>query len=128
MFCCIAAQFTAVPSVIFLPFIQNKEQAQKDSASGKGDGVEDPKKAAPMSLPKGVVKKIVMLDEDQTRIAGDAVELLTRASEMFLSALATKSHDEAKGAARSTVNFRDIGAFCYSWIHLCCNGIHVQLI
>ena len=92
--------------------MQNKEQAKKDAATGGGEGEGDPKKTAPMSLPKSVVKKIVMLDEDQTRIAGDAVGLLTKASEMFQSALATKSHDEAKGAARSTVNFRDIGAYC----------------
>lgn len=92
--------------------MQNKEQAGKNAASeGEGDG--DANRTAPMSLPKSVVKKIVMLDEDQTRIAGDAVELLTKASEMFLAALATKSHDEAKGAARGTVNFRDIGALFY---------------
>ena len=54
-----------------------------------------------------------MLDEDQTRITGDAVELLTKASEMFLSGLATKAYDEAKGAARSTVNFRDIGVYTF---------------
>lgn len=81
----------------------------KDAASGeKGD--DENKKTASMSLPKTVVKKIVMLDEDQTRITGDALELLTKASDIFLSNLATKSRDEAKGAARCTVNFRDVGA------------------
>jgi histone H3/H4 len=94
--------------------LQNKEKSKKNDAPSGADVEGEGKKGSPMSLPKSVVKRIVMLDEDQTRIAGDSVVLLTKASEMFLSELATKSRDEAKGAARSTVNFRDVGVFCCS--------------
>eukprot|EP00892_Ulva_mutabilis_P004812 jgi/Ulvmu1/2702/UM014_0158.1 len=89
---------------------QNKENA-KATAPGDNpetDGQQTGPKEAPLKLPRSVVKRIVMLDEDQTRITGDALELLSTTAELFLETLAKKAHGEAIGAARSTIAFRDV--------------------
>lgn len=51
--------------------LQNKERA-KSCGNGGGDaeGEQTDGKEAPLKLPRSVVKRIVMLDEDQSRITG----------------------------------------------------------
>ena len=61
-------------------------------------------------FPRAVVKRIVMLDADQARIAADALDLTGKAAELFLETLAEKAGHQAAGAGRSTVNLRDVGA------------------
>jgi histone H3/H4 len=85
--------------------MQNKATAPAASAT------EDDTDAAKAShgFPRAIVKRIIMLDADQTRVAADAVDLTVKAAEMFLEALAAKAKGEAAGAARSTISFRDVG-------------------
>lgn len=85
--------------------MQNKENG---GAQGKEGGTSAPKDAP--ALPNAAVKRIIMMDADQTRLSAGAVTACAKAAEMFLEALAGKAHAEATGAARGTISFRDVGA------------------
>jgi histone H3/H4 len=84
--------------------LQNKAKAPPTDASN------EPADKPAAGFPRLAVKRIIMLDADQTRIAADALDLTSCAAEMFLETLASKARGEASGAARSTVSVRDVGA------------------
>lgn len=92
----------------WLAAVQNKEQS---GTGGKEAGTSAPKDAP--ALPNAAVKRIIMLDADQTRLSAGAVSVCAKAAELFLEALAGKAHAEATGAARGTIAFRDVGALCH---------------
>jgi histone H3/H4 len=83
--------------------LQNKDQAVPHQEKGNKSTKTE------ASLPNAVVKRIVMLDADQTRVSPDAVAIMSRAAEFFLEALAAKAHSEAIAAARTAIAYRDVG-------------------
>jgi histone H3/H4 len=82
--------------------MQNKDSTEQSDAMTKSPPTAN--------LPKAIVKRIVMLDEDQSRVSNGAIEIVSKAAEVFLATLARKSKVEAKGSARNTIHFRDVGA------------------
>jgi histone H3/H4 len=67
--------------------------------------------ASDAHLPRALVKRIVMLDEDQGRIAADALAAVAHAAEHFLATLAEKAYAEAVGSGRQTLTGQDVSAF-----------------
>lgn len=86
--------------------VQNKAKAPPAARDDKDDdGVR-----VTVGFPRALVKRVIMCDSDQTRVTANAVDLTGKAAALFLETLAGKAHLEAAGSARSTVNFRDVGA------------------
>lgn len=53
--------------------LQNKERLKScGNGDGEAEGGQTDAKEAPLKLPRSVVKRIVMLDEDQSKITGAA--------------------------------------------------------
>lgn len=63
--------------------------------------------AAPASLPRGVVKRIMMCDQEVKRASADAVWLVGHAAELLLGMLAVKCSEAAARKKRRTIKLED---------------------
>ena len=59
------------------------------------------------ALPRGVIKRLMLCDEDVARVTGDAVWLMAEAAALFLGRLAAASGAAAAGAKRRTGRLDD---------------------
>eukprot|EP00775_Hariotina_reticulata_P012980 gene12980-13109_t len=78
---------------------QDAHTSIKLSAAGAATG--------PPALPRHVVKRIIMTDEDVQRVSADAVWLLAETSRLFLEQLAVKAAAAAASKKRKTVKLED---------------------
>jgi histone H3/H4 len=85
--------------------MQNKGKAAPPDSAGDAGATTK----AHSSFPRALIKRIIMLDTDQSRVTVDALDITSKAAELFLETLAGKAHAKAAGSARITVNFRDVG-------------------
>lgn len=87
--------------------------AAAEAAEAAGDGpAEQDDTAAPAAavdpgLPRGVVKKIMLLDPEVQRVSADAVWLVGEATRLFLHALAAKGATAVTAKKRKTIMLQD---------------------
>jgi histone H3/H4 len=92
------------------------EAAEAAAAAGKGDAAADEDAAAAAAaaaaptdtvLPRGVVKRIMLLDPEVQRVSADAVWLAGEATRLFLQALAAKGGAAVSSKKRKTIMLQD---------------------
>lgn len=86
--------------------------AEAAEAAGGEEGAADAAPAAPAAavdpgLPRGVVKKIIMLDPEVQRVSADALWLVGEAARLFLQALAAKGGAALSSKKRKTIMLQD---------------------
>ena len=84
--------------------------AKSDSAPIEEEIEDVPgKEPGDLCLPLARVRRLVKMDPEVKLIAGDAVFLITKATELFIAALAHDAHTTTKTQARGTLTYADLG-------------------
>lgn len=65
------------------------------------------KGCGPPAIPKGVVKRIMLLDPEVQRVSAEAVWLVGEATRLFLQALAVKGAAAVTSKKRKTIMLQD---------------------
>jgi len=84
--------------------------AAAEAAEAAGDaaaGPAEPPTAADTALPKGIVKRIMLLDSEVQRVSADAIWLVGEATRLFLQHVAAKGAAAVTSKKRKTIMLQD---------------------
>jgi histone H3/H4 len=83
----------------------------KSEEEGEGEEEDDEEEAGPetLTLPLSRIKKMLKSDPECSNITGDAVFLITKATELFIHFLAGECAEVADESGRKTINEADLG-------------------
>lgn len=83
-----------------------QEDDQQDGAAPSTSAPTGP----PFGFPTSLVKRIMCIDPDVSRVSADAIRATSKATELFLQLLATKCGKVASSQKRRTLRFNDVEA------------------
>jgi histone H3/H4 len=85
--------------------------------------------AADLGIPRGIVKRVMLLDPEVQRASADSVWLVGEATRLFLQALGSKAAAAVSSKKRKTINLQDFETLIRSvCTALHCTALHCSLL
>ena len=89
------------------------QQLQQQQGGSQGEAPEPQPKSAgapppPFGFPTGLVKRLVVMDEEVARVSADAVRAVAKATELFVQQLAARALEHAQAGKRKNFKLPDL--------------------